>query len=137
MYSRKQTDLRIDRWVRAGRFTPEYHSIADADRAVAHLNQLVDYDYEQDRTVSKRDPDRRPEETLTPDEVKWIDNETFLCRVDFWYWIERYCWIKNDEDQEYRFVPWTSQRIFLDIIAEMEDEQIALFLIILKARQLG
>ena len=37
----------------------------------------------------------------------------------------------------FRFSPWRSQSIFLDIVAEMEDAQIALFLIILKARQLG
>ena len=137
MYSTRQTDLKIERWIKAGRFRPVYHSLAECEQAVSHFESLVEVNYETDRVVSVRDPDKRPEETLTQGEVRWIENERLLSRVDFRYWVSRYCWIKNDEDQVYRFVPWRSQLIFLDIMAEMEDEQIALFLIILKARQLG
>lgn len=137
MYSKTITNQRIERWVSAGRFVPEYHSMAECEQATAHLESLVTLDYETEKVVSRRDPARRPEETLTKEEVCWIDNETLLCRLDFHYWVSRYVWIKNDEDQVFRFIPWKSQQIFLDIVAEMEDEQIAIFLIILKARQLG
>lgn len=137
MYSKTQTNRKIERWIAAGQFRPEYHSLADCERSISHLNSLVETDFETGNIISQRDPDRRPEETLTPDEVRWIENETVLCRIDFRYWVSRYAWIKNDEDQVFRFNAWRSQSIFLDIVAEMEDEQIAIFLIILKARQLG
>jgi hypothetical protein len=137
LYSKTQTNLKIERWVRAGRFTPEYHSISECEQAVSHLQSIVDIDYESERVISRRDPTRSPEETLTPQEIRWIENERLLCRVDFRYWVSRYVWIKNDEDQVFRFAPWRSQEIFLDIVAEMEEELIAIFLIILKARQLG
>jgi hypothetical protein len=137
LYSTKSTNQKIERWIRAGKFTPEVHSLAECERAISHFESLVEVDYESERVVSVRNPDARPEETLTKDEVRWIENETLLCRIDFRYWVSRYVFIKNDEDAIFRFTPWMSQSIFLDIIAEMEDEQIAIFLIILKARQLG
>jgi len=137
VYSTRIVNQRIERWVRSGQFIPEYHSVAECERATAHLNSLATFDHEADKLIATRDPNRRVEETLTADEVRWIDNETLLCRLDFRYWVDRYVWIKNDEDQMFRFIAWVSQTIFLDIVAEMEEEGIAIFLIILKARQLG
>lgn len=137
MYSQAIVNQKIERWIRRGGFTPDYHTVADVERATLHLNSLAEYDPQSDKFRPKRDPDKRLEDTLTPDEVKWIENETFLCKVDFRYFVSRYAWIKNEEDRMVRMVLWRSQEIFLDIISEMEDLQIAIMLIILKARQLG
>lgn len=137
MYSRKTSNQKIERWVQAGQFIPEYHSVAECERAAAHLRGLVQVNYETGDLISIRNPNKRVEETLTPDEVRWIDNETLLCRIDFRYLISRYIFIKNEEDQTVRMTPWRSQEIFLDIIAEMEEQMVAIMLIILKARQLG
>lgn len=137
MFSQKLTNQKIERWVRAGKFTPEYHSTAEVERATAHLNSLVQYDYGTDALVSTRNPDKNWEETLTPEEVRWIENETLLCRIDFQYFISRYVWIKSEEDRMVRMNPWPSQEIFLAIVAEMEEASIAIMLIVLKARQLG
>lgn len=137
MFSQIITNQTIERWVRAGQFIPEYHSRAEVERVTAHLNGLAHFDYDADKLIANRDSDKRVEETLTPEEVRWIDNETLLCRVDFHYFISRYVWIKSDEDRMVRMSPWPSQEIFLDIVGEMEELFIAVMLIILKARQLG
>jgi len=137
VYSVQTIQTKLDRWLAAGRFTPEYHSVAETERAIAHFNTLVEYNYQTEKFVSTRDSSKTWEETLTPEENKWIENETLLCRIDFRYFLTRYCWIKNEEDKLVRMVPWRSQEIFLDIIAEMEEQGVSIMLIILKARQLG
>jgi hypothetical protein len=137
LYSPRIVAQKIDRWVAAGKARPEYHSQAECARAVAPLDSLVEVDHERNRTVSRRDPDKSPEATLTQDELAWIENERLLSRIDFRYLVSRYAWIKNEEDRPVRMTPWRSQEIFLDIIGEMEEAFIAILLIILKARQLG
>lgn len=137
MYSQEIIDRKIDRWIAKGGFKPEYHSIADADSVVRHLDSLTEWDPEADKYRAKRNPDKRLEDTLTQDEVRWIENETLICKLDFRYFVPRYSWIKNEEDRATRMTPWRSQEIFLSILAEMEDALVAIMLIILKARQLG
>lgn len=70
-------------------------------------------------------------------EIQWIRNERFLCKVDFRYWLSRYIWIKSEEDRIVRFIPWPSQEIYMDVLAEHDLERIAIMLQVLKARQLG
>lgn len=127
----------INRWAaKKGNFEPEYHSVLEAERNVAHFNSLVETD-EDGSLVNLRDPSKPWRETLEEDEKKYIRNEIILCRADFSYFVSRYAFIKSDEDRTVRMDPWISQQIFLSILAEMQDQEIALMLIVLKARQLG
>lgn len=106
-----------------------YHSRAEVEQFIDHMN-----------TTSRELDDRGcPRITRKPDpaETDWIRNERFLCRADFNYFISRYIWIKNEEDQVVRFNPRVAQSIFLDLVAENELARIAVMLICLKARQLG
>jgi hypothetical protein len=120
-------------------------------RAVSHLDTLVEKDQESGRLLPTRrvTPDGRSvydtqgrallgwQDTLTEEERLWIRTQRILCSFDFWYWVERAVWIKDTDNRTVRMELWQSQKIFLDLIAEMEDDEIAIFLIILKARQLG
>ena len=120
-------------------------------RVVAHLDSLVEADNESGRLIPKRrvTPDGRQvfsasgvpilswQDTLTPEEKEWISIQRMLCATDYWYWVERAVYIKDTDKQTVRMTLWKSQEIFLNIVAEMEDREIAIFLIILKARQLG
>lgn len=119
-----------------GNFEPERHSVIEAEANVAHFNSLVEYDADG-ALVSVRDPDKHWRETLEEDERRYIRNEIILCRADFDYFVSRYAYIKSEEDRVVRMTPWVSQQIFLSILAEMQLEEVALMLIILKARQLG
>jgi len=120
-------------------------------RAVAHFDTLVEHDQDTGRLIPTRGmtaagtpvfnahgvPIVGWEDTLTEDEREWISTQRILCGLDFWYFVERAVWIKNTDKQTVRMELWSSQKIFLNLIAEMEDEEIAIFIIILKARQLG
>lgn len=107
---------------------PEYHTRQEVERANRHLDLTREIDDSgQVRII-------RP---FARDEIEWMRNERFLCRNDFHYFASRYCWIKSADDRVIQFDPWVSQKIFLDVIAEMELEQIAIMIQELKARQLG
>jgi hypothetical protein len=125
-------------------------SIVEFQRAVAHFDSLVQPD-ENGRLIPTRSvtPDGRQvfdstgrplltwKDTLTDEERDWMRQQRVLCALNFWYWVERAVWIKDTDKQTVRMKLWKSQEIFLNIVAEMEDLGVAIFLIILKARQLG
>lgn len=107
---------------------PEYHTKFEVAQAIRQLDSTREMDDDGNIHIL------RP---FTPDEIKWMENERLLCRMDFHYFASRYCWIKNAFDQIVQFEPWVSQKIFLDMVGEMELEQIAIMIQQLKARQLG
>ena len=154
MYCARINQRDIDRYLahpanRGAKLSP--CSVLEFTRMVAHLDSLVVKDPESGRLLPVRQitPDGRQvydssgrlllgwRDTLTPDESGWIKYQRVLCAMDFAYWVERAVWIKDTDKQTVRMSLWKSQEIFLNIVGEMEDLEIAIFLIILKARQLG
>lgn len=154
MYHPRIIGRSIDRWLahpaNRGRSLTEV-SIPEFSRAVSHFDSLVGQDPYSGRLIPRRqhtpdgrsvfDAQGRPllhwHQTLTAEERTWIDTQRVLCALNFWYWVERAVWIKDTDNHTVKMEVWKSQQIFLNIVAEMEDLEIAIFLIILKARQLG
>lgn len=109
---------------------PVYHTRMEVLGWVQQINDLCERRNDKDEVYYD-------ESVLTSQQLAFIENERFLCRVDFRYFVSRYGWIKDEEGHVFQFDPWISQVIFLDILAEMELEGLSIELIILKARQLG
>ncbi len=159
MYSRRIVARNLDRYLASLKPdalpTAQKHlapvSRIEFARAVAHFDTLVERDNDTGRLIPVRNvtPDGRQvfdsqgrvllqwQDTLTPEEAQWLKYQRILCALDFWYWVERAVWIKDTDNETVRMTLWRSQEIFLEIVADMEDQEIAIFLIILKARQLG
>lgn len=83
-----------------------------------------------------------PSRDLTHEEQEFVWNEMNLCKIDFRYWLERYCRIITDEKRLEPLRPWPSQEVILKVLAESELEQegekaIKLRAILLKSRQIG
>lgn len=74
---------------------------------------------------------------LTPEELAWIANERAICTLDFKYWASNYAHIKDKGNRKIGFKPNLAQSYMLDIWGEMEEQQVAIMVQILKARQLG
>src|SRR5215831_5016502 len=94
-------------------------------------------------------PDTGLSRQLTKDESAFVTNERLLCSIDFHYWA-RYAHILADASCGgglQRFVPWESQSVLLDTLAQMEldqyeqslrgEPQDGLLLAVPKARQEG
>lgn len=87
--------------------------------------------------------------TLDEDVQKYIFNEIHLCKVNFRYWMERYCHIVDDSGRMTVSTMWPSQEKFLEVLQREEEKslerylvkggtfQSKIFLISLKARQVG
>jgi len=125
MYARRIIDRRLKDCSIAMKRDWEYHSIAEVDSNNAYFEDIFD------RSTGKF---VRP---LKPDEVDYMTNEHVLSTCDFHYWSSRYVFIKDWQNQIVHFKPNTGQRIFFDIWAELEDQEIAIDIQALKARQLG
>lgn len=128
MYHPSVIQARIDARVKSGKPAPRYHTREQVQYMIKLLDSTRDVDEKGRVTVLR---------ALTPQEHEFVRNERFLCRVDFHYFASRYCFIKNAHDQVVQFIPWTSQKIYLDTIAENEFNGFAIMLQVLKARQLG
>jgi hypothetical protein len=131
MYSRRKVDARLDIAEAEFGFRPAPRPIPEVIDFESHLIHRQMYTYDQSG---------RPEavQNLTQWERDWILNEQLMVLCDAMYALTRYCFIKEFEHNEIiRFAPRIPQRLIYDIIADLEDRDSAIELMILKARQLG
>jgi hypothetical protein len=106
-------------------FEPTFHSIAEVESSVGHLNGIIDLD------------SGKLKRSLDEAELAFIANERFLCRLDFDYYSQRYGKIVDQFDRKVSYSPRIPQKIIGDVLAEHELAQIAICIQALKARQLG
>lgn len=101
---------------------PQTHETCD--QWIEHLKDAVD---------AKGKPVRK----LVDDEIRFIENERAICTWDFLYFATRYTKVKNEAGEMVKFEPRLAQMILIDILGEDEAKMIAIYLLILKARQGG
>lgn len=130
MYAPSRVAQRINEAQREFNIILEPHSLADVDSFEDHLKRHNKY---------VLDVNGRPTGTqnLTQFEHDWILNEQLLVMNDASYALTRYCFLKDDDGVIHRFNFRVPQRIFYDIISDLEASGRTLEFIILKARQLG
>lgn len=68
---------------------------------------------------------------------RWIENEQVLCALDSNYFESRYAYICDEKGEIFKFKNRKAQELFDNIIAEFDEQQVAIELLVLKARQQG
>lgn len=131
-------------------FEPEYHSPNDIDEFERSLERRYADAYREARGAASgtEDPSRTFQVNITRalcspsapkmtrDEVRFIENERTLAMCDAAYFLSRYYWIKPPQGiQRFTFLP--GQRVYFDVVAELEARRAAIELIVCKARQHG
>lgn len=107
-------------------WVPEYHSHAQIDHAIAHLDSLWNPE------------ERKLKRPLTQDESDFVQNERRICALDFRsYWVSHYAYIIDWRKQPTRFTPNVAQDIIMDLWADDERAGNAIWMQQLKARRLG
>lgn len=76
-------------------------------------------------------------EPLSEIEERFVINERAMCASDFQYWVNRYHHIKDKRNNVVLCQLNLAQKITLSVIAGLEKQGIAVFIMSLKARQLG
>ncbi len=83
-----------------------------------------------------------PSRPLTADEEQYVFSSRLLSKIDFEYFITRYCKILSDEKKMVPIIPWPSQRKVMEALAREEERQASapsckIPLVLLKSRQVG
>lgn len=82
-------------------------------------------------------PDRKPLRKFNDRERHFVEHERALCTWDFLYFATHYVWVKNEAGEIVHFTPRVAQRIMVDVLGDFEKLLLAIYLLILKARQGG
>lgn len=76
-------------------------------------------------------------QNLTPRQSRWMLNEQLLVMCDAAYALTRYGWVTSEEGVIMRFNFRMAQLLLFNVIADLEECDAAIEIMILKARQLG
>jgi len=130
MYAASKVQWKLDRAEEKFKWRPERHSIADVIAFEEHLKKHNKYTYDEVGKPSGV-------QNISPDEAKWMLNDQILCTCDAEYYLTRFCFLKNEQNIIERFQFRVPQRLYFDIIRDLEERDAAIEILALKARQLG
>ena len=130
MYSPKKVAERIDLAQRELGITLEYHGVDEVNEFERHLTRTGKYTF---------DEVGRPNGTqnLGEFECRWMLNEQALVMADCAYFLTRYAFLRDETGTITRFKFRVPQRIYFQIIADLEERELSIEILALKARQLG
>ena len=114
---------------------PLPHSFAEVEEFKRYINGITSIETNSRSSyisLSKTVIQRRKEEIR-----RWIENEQALCGLDSEYFESRYAYVCNEGGEIYKFKNRKSQEIFDQVISDFDAQQVAIRLLILKARQVG
>jgi len=114
---------------------PVYHTLEEVEKFKNMMETIVTFDSNTKSTWIKSVApmtDKRKSEIK-----KFMENEIILCSLDSNYWETRYAWVCDQSGQIYKYQPRLSQRILDSVIADFDEKQVSIELLILKGRQLG
>ena len=115
------------------------HSVSACSEVYEHFRKMGQTD---GKSFWYQRPDANgifePRETFayTPWERDWIKNELMVCKCSFPYWFYRYFFIVVD-GQLVRPDVLVAQQAYLKVLADLDEKQLPILLLVLKARQLG
>ena len=130
MYSQKTVEASLKLLEQAMGWEPQYHSVSECDQASDHFNLKLE------RHVEEYGEGKEELLNFNEEELRWIQNESSLCQIDYLYYATRYAFL-NVNNEIIHYVPRLSQRIANDVRAQIEDLEWAIIMMILKARQVG
>lgn len=135
MYSQRIINGNIEEYERLFKKKLVYHSYNDIQNFTKYIDSLIKIESNtKSSTITlarKLSRDRQKEVT------EWIENEQALCALDAMYWATRYAWVCDEQGQIFKFIPRRSQEIYRSVIADFDEKQVSVELLILKGRQLG
>lgn len=104
------------------------------------MDQVKDYEFTM-RDIAW-DASGVPSRTLTPEESVFVFSNRLLAKIDFEYFLTRFCKVLTDEKRLETIIPWPSQRKVLDALSSEEERQsdapsCKIPIVLLKSRQVG
>ena len=135
MYSERIVIANLAEFSRREKWTPVYHTIEQIQEFTEYVQSITDSNAAGRNlhiSLKRAITQKRAQEIR-----RWIENEQILCCFDSNYFETRYAYVCNEAGEIFKFKNRKAQEIFDNIIAEFDDLQVAIELLILKARQQG
>lgn len=135
MYSPAVVLKKLAEFERLNGWSLIYHTLAEVEEFKAYIASITKVDANSRNSyidLTSKLTMRRAEEIR-----RWVQNEQSLCTIDASYWESRYAYITDNASNIYKFQNRKSQEVFDSIIAQFDEDEVAIELLILKARQLG
>ncbi len=135
MYSRKVIERKREVFARANGWEPQEHTIAEVREFVAYVDSVI---------IEKKNSKNAYFDIACPlkeSEIRrihrFVQNEQILCSIDCGYWETRYAYVCNEKGEIFQFANRRSQEVFDAIVAGFDEREVAIELLVLKARQVG
>lgn len=136
MYSEQVVLRNLDEFAAREGWMPVYHTFDQVEEFKKYIDSLTKTVETNSRssyiTLTHPITEKRRQEIW-----RWIENEQALCGLDSGYFENRYAWVCDEKGQIFKFKNRLSQEIFDSVIAEFDEKQVSIELLILKARQVG
>lgn len=114
---------------------PVEHTQAQVDEFKEYIDKITT----QDR--NKKSLRIELNQTLTSKRAneirRWIENEQIMCCLSAGYFEDRYAYVCDEKGEIFKFKNRKGQEVYDNVIADFDEQQVAIMLLILKARQLG
>jgi hypothetical protein len=137
MYSQKKIQATIDAFTESEGWTPQHHSLEQIDEFKEYINSLVTIESNSKNSWVILKEGVKLSKTKREYIVHWIENEQALCSIDSGYFESRYAYIVSEHGVITKFQNRKSQEVLDKIIAELEDRDFGIELLILGSRQTG
>jgi hypothetical protein len=135
MYSEKIILRNLDAFAAREGWMPTPHTLDQVNEFKAYIDSLVKIETNSRSsyiTLAHSITEKRRKEIW-----KWVENEQVLCALDSNYFDQCYAYVCNEAGEIFKFKNRKSQEIFDTVIADFDEQQVAIRLLILKARQVG
>jgi len=135
MYSRRIIEANLEAFEMANGWMPKYHTFDE----IQNFREYIDKITKKDAVGRNTRIELNQEITAAraKDIRRWIHNEQILCCFDSNYFESRYAWICDEKGDIFKFRNRKAQEIFDNVIADFDEQQVAIELLVLKARQQG
>ena len=136
MYSEQVILRNLDEFAAREGWMPVYHTLGQVDEFKHYIDSITGTAESNSRSsyikLTKPITEKRRQEIW-----RWVENEQVLCGLDSGYFETRYAYVCDEKGQIFKFQNRLSQQIYDSVIAEFDEKQVSIELLILKARQVG
>jgi hypothetical protein len=135
MYSKRKIQKTLDAFEKSEGWMPVYHTLDEVNEFKEFINSIVKIESNSKNAwiESVKPISEKRQKEIT----RWIENEQALCSVDSGYFESRYAYITDECGKITKFQNRKSQEVIDSVIADLEDRDLGIELLILGARQNG
>lgn len=135
MYSEVIIERNLDRFHANEGWRPVRHSIGEVEEFNATMNKILRF--ESNSKFSWPILTRNISEKHRKEIKRWVENEQVMSALDSDYWETRYAYLVDEGGNLQKFRNRKSQEVFDKIIAQFDEKEVSIQLLILKGRQVG